>query len=147
MRGRIQARLATHPWLVWEGVDGRVEGYCYASSHRDRAAYRWSVDAAVYVGPASRGSGVARSLYTRLFEILTRQGFHAVFAGVTTPNPASEGLHRACGFELIGVYRQVGFKHGLWRDVGWWRRGLAAGAGQPADPTPFAEMSEHSTHA
>ena len=26
-------------------------------------------------------------------------------------------LHRACGFELVGVEREVGRKHGRWLDV------------------------------
>jgi phosphinothricin acetyltransferase len=141
MARRIEAILPIYPWLVWE-EDGRILGYAYASRHRDRAAYRWSVDVAIYVAPDAKGRGIARALYDRLFEILTRQRFRAAYGGVATPNPASEGLHQACGFELVGVYRSVGFKHGQWRDVGWWRRGLHEASGQPAEPIPFAELRE-----
>lgn len=141
MARRIDATLATHPWLVWES-DGAVAGYAYASPHRDRAAYRWSVDSAVYVAANARGHGVAGALYGRLFEILENQGFHAAFAGITLPNPASMALHRRCGFEPVGVYREVGWKHGAWRDVGWWRRPLAASSpGQPPEPIPFAKLT------
>jgi phosphinothricin acetyltransferase len=140
MARRIAATLPTYPWLVCEG-DGRVLGYAYASRHRDRAAYRWSVDVAVYVTPSARGRGVARALYARLFEVLTRQRFRAAYAGVAAPNPASEALHKACGFEPVGVYRDVGFKHGKWRSVGWWRRGLWESDGDPPEPIPFARMT------
>jgi phosphinothricin acetyltransferase len=57
-------------------------------------------------------------------EILKQQGFHRAFAGITLPNDASIALHRACGFELVGVYKEVGRKFGRWLDVAWWQRGL-----------------------
>lgn len=142
---RMARILPTYPWLVWD-QDGEVLGYSYASKNRDREAYRWSVDTAIYVAPDGRGRGVARGLYAALFETLTRQGFHAAFAGVACDNPASKALHAASGFELIGVFHEVGFKHGAWRDVGWWRRPLCAHPGghpgQPAEPIPFALLSE-----
>ena len=141
MARRIEATLPVYPWLVWE-EDGRILGYAYASRHRDRAAYRWSVDAAVYVAPDAQGRGVARALYARLFEILTLQRFRAAYGGVTASNAPSEALHRACGFELVGVYREVGFKLDRWRDVGWWRRTLHEAPGQPAEPIPFAQLRE-----
>ncbi len=139
MARRIEAILPVYPWLVWE-EGGRILGYAYASRHRERAAYRWSVDVAIYVAPDAQGRGVARALYTKLFEILTRQRFRAAYGGVAQPNPASEALHRACGFELVGVYREVGYKLGKWRDVGWWRRGLNETAGEPEEPIPFGEL-------
>ena len=47
--------------------------------------------------------------------------FFNAFAGIALPNPASVGLHEAMGFQKLGVYRNVGFKFGEWRDVGWWQ--------------------------
>ena len=141
MARRIESILPMYPWLVWE-EDGRVLGYAYASRHRERGAYRWSVDAAIYVAPEAQGRGIAKALYASLFEILTRQRFRGAYGGVAQPNPASEALHRACGFELVGVYREVGYKLGRWRDVGWWRRSLYDAPGQPAEPIPFAELHE-----
>ncbi|HEX8233966.1 MAG TPA: arsinothricin resistance N-acetyltransferase ArsN1 family B [Caulobacteraceae bacterium] len=141
MAARIKATLPAYPWLVWE-EDGGVRGYAYASRHHERAAYRWSVDAAVYVAAGMRGQGIARALYTRLFELLERQGFHAAFAGISLPNPASVRLHESFGFEPVGVYREVGWKHGAWRDVGCWRKPLAPAApGKPAEPIPFAQLA------
>ena len=43
MRGRLVKVLGQHPWLVCED-GGEVLGYVYATQHRERAAYRWSVD-------------------------------------------------------------------------------------------------------
>ena len=50
---------------------------------------------------------------------------------MTLPNPASEGLHRALGFEPVGLYRRIGWKHGAWHDVAWVQRALAPGEGPP----------------
>jgi phosphinothricin acetyltransferase len=74
-----------------------------------------------------------------LLAILARQGFHAAFAGVTLPNPASVALHRSVGFEQLGLYREVGFKLGAWHDVAWFRRPLE-GPSAPAEPIPFAKL-------
>jgi L-amino acid N-acyltransferase YncA len=108
------------PWLV--AVDGdRIAGYAYASRHKPRAAYRWSADVSVYIGPDHHRRGVGRALYGRLIPEVRSLGYVSLFAGIALPNPASVGLHEAMGFRPLGVYRRVGFKHGGWRDVGWWQ--------------------------
>jgi len=139
MRGRIAAVTVALPWLV--GVDaatGSVVGYAYAGRHRDRAAYRWSVDSTIYVDASHRGRGVARLLYTALFTDLAALGYFQVFAGIALPNAASVGLHEALGFSPIGVYRAVGYKCGNWRDVGWWQKALRTADGaQPPEPLLF----------
>ena len=130
IEGRISATMALAPWLVL--LDGgEVAGYAYASRHRDRAAYRWSVDVSVYVDGGHRRSGVGRALYTSLLALLRLQGFCAAHAGITLPNDASVGLHESLGFRPVGVYRSVGFKHGRWHDVGWWQLPLRDRAGDP----------------
>ncbi len=118
---RIAAILPHHPYLVAE-EDGRVVGYAYASEHRTRAAYRTSIDVAVYVAPGMQRRGVARALYARLLPAAASMGYHAAFAGIALPNEASVGLHEAMGFELVGIYREVGRKFDAWHDVGWWQR-------------------------
>jgi phosphinothricin acetyltransferase len=139
MRRRILQILDFAPWLVDER-DGVVRGYAYASRHRERAAYQWSVDVAVYVGEAHRRSGVGRGLYEKLFRLLRLQGFYAAHAGVTLPNAASVGLHEALGFEPVGIYRGVGYKLGAWHDVGWWQLALRERAGEPSRPKTTAEL-------
>jgi phosphinothricin acetyltransferase len=134
---RIARISLTHPWLVGE-EDDQVIGYAYASPHRERAAYRWTAEAAVYVAASHRRGGTGRRLYTELFARLVRQGIQVVCAGVTLPNDASVGLHEALGFKPVGVYRQIGWKAGAWRDVGWWQLQLIEPddpAVAPAEPT------------
>lgn len=123
------------PWLVAD--QGGVVGFAYASHHRSRAAYRWSVDVSVYLEPASRGRGLGRALYGELLPLLADLGYVSAYAGVTLPNDASVGLHEAVGFGPVGVYRDVGFKQGRWHDVGWWHFPLVAPPASPAEPTPW----------
>lgn len=121
MAARIAGTLERYPYLVAEG-GGRVLGFAYAGPHRARAAYRWSVDVTAYVSPDARGLGIGKALYEELLSALAEQGYHAAFAGIALPNDASLALHRAVGFEELGVYREVGFKLGRWHDVSWWQR-------------------------
>ena len=130
----IAATTERYPWLVLEDA-GAVVGYAYASQHRARAAYRWSVDVGIYVDPARHGAGAGRRLYRSLIDLLRRQRLHSACAGITLPNDASVALHRALGFEHVGTYRSIGWKAGAWRDVAWWQLALApGGAGEDAPP-------------
>jgi L-amino acid N-acyltransferase YncA len=141
MSERVRIISATHPFLVLEEADA-VIAYAYASRHAERAAYRWSVDVAVYVHLGVHRRGIGRALYIRLLGILEHQGFHSAYAGITRPNDNSVGLHEAMGFEPIATYQEVGFKFGRWWDVGWWRRSLRGGL-PDGEPIPYAALGEH----
>ncbi len=140
MRARVMRTLPQFPWLVAE-EDGVVRGYAYASEHRSRLAYRWSVDVAIYMDESIHGRGVGRRLYTALFTVLRAQSYVNAYAGIALPNEASVGLHEAMGFKRLGIYRNVGFKSGAWRDVGWWALALTQLPVVPREPTPFAKLS------
>jgi L-amino acid N-acyltransferase YncA len=132
---RIESTMRMFPFLVLE-EDDRVLGYAYASAHRTRASYRWSVDVSAYVDQSARRRGIGRALYTELIAILTQQRFHMAFAGITLPNAASVALHEAVGFVYFATYKEVGYKFGRWHDVGWWQRAIGA-AGTPNEPALF----------
>lgn len=123
MGRRIAKVTADHPWFVFEAPEG-IAGYAYGSRHRERAAYRWAAEVSVYVERECRGTGVGQALYGRLLADLRHRGFHVALAGISLPNAPSVRLHEALGFEAIGVYRRIGFKHGAWHDVGWWQKRL-----------------------
>jgi phosphinothricin acetyltransferase len=130
---RIVNTLERWPWLVCERR-GDICGYVYASQHRTRPAYQWSVDVSVYVHADTRRMGVGQALYRSLFALLALQGFYQAYAGITLPNPASVGLHESLGFQPVGVYRAVGFTLGAWHDVGWWQLPLRECTVSPAPP-------------
>jgi L-amino acid N-acyltransferase YncA len=141
MRRRIIETMVHYPWLVCEASDGAIKGYAYASRHRQRAAYQWCVDVAVYVDARHHRQGVGRALYTSLFAILPTLGINNAYSGITLPNENSVGLHEAMGFQPIGVYKNVGHKDGVWLDVGWWGRQLRDYDREPAPPIPFATVA------
>ena len=131
---RIAQTLQRTPWLVCEHA-GTVLGYAYASAHRERAAYRWSVDVSAYVRGDVHRAGIASGLYASLLAVLVRQGYRNAYAGITLPNAASVALHTAVGFTPVGVYRAVGYKAGAWHDVAWYARALAPHVDSPPEPT------------
>ncbi len=132
MAKRIAVALASHAWVVLSD-SGRVVGYAYAGPYKSRAAYRWSCEVSVYVEIGRRRTGAGRALYQALFERLERRGYRMAVAGMTLPNEASLGLHRATGFEPIGTYRRIGWKHGAWHDVAWAQRPIGVGTGPPEE--------------
>jgi L-amino acid N-acyltransferase YncA len=136
MRRRIDKTLVSLPWLVCE-AGGQIVGYAYASPHRERAAYRWSADVSVYVSERYRRAGLGRALYTSLLGVLRLQGFYNALAGITLPNEGSVSLHRAMGFEPLGVYRGIGFKNGAWHDVLWLQLELRRRESEPMEPLDF----------
>ena len=137
MARRVADGRPHFPWLVADHA-GEILGYVYASAHRARAAYRWSVDTTVYVHPRAHRAGVGRALYTSLLRILALQGFYTAYAGITLPNAGSVGLHEAVGFRPLGVYRGVGYKLGAWHDVGWWERAISPRPPAPEPPKTMA---------
>jgi phosphinothricin acetyltransferase len=132
MARRIDAAQRAHAWLVLE-EDGRLAGYAYAGPFKERPAYRWSSEVSVYLEWGRRRSGGGRVLYEALFARLTERGLRTLLAVMTLPNEASEGLHRALGFEPVGTVHRVGWKHGQWHDVAWMQRMLGIDDGPPAE--------------
>lgn len=128
----MAARIdAAHVWLVAEHERDGVVGFAYGAGHRERAAYRWAADVSVYIGAAHHRRGLGRVLYADLFEMLRSQGLCVLCAGITAPNEASNAIHAALGFELVGTYRRIGWKHGAWHDVSWLQLDLRDGAPPP----------------
>ena len=138
---RIKEVTPRYPWLVFEG-DGAVLGFAYASQHRTRHAYQWSVDVSVYIHERARNQGVGRALYTPLFDLLRRQGYFNAYAGITLPNPGSVRLHESMGFTSVGVYSRVGFKFGRWHDVLWLQLRLSEDSTRPKEPSSTQGLFE-----
>ncbi|HSJ62924.1 MAG TPA: GNAT family N-acetyltransferase [Gemmatimonadaceae bacterium] len=139
MATRVTSTMARTPWIVCTTSDD-VTGYAYASRHRERAAYQWSVEVSAYVRQDVRRAGIASALYDTLFAILALQGFRNAFAGITLPNPASVAFHERLGFEPIGIFREIGYKQGRWHDVQWLGRELASHVVNPPPPRPLPDL-------
>ncbi len=95
----------------------QVVGFASLSPYKERAAYSTTVENSIYVHRAFGGRGIGKQLLTHLLGVARQSGFHSVIARVEASSEASRALHTACGYELVGIERQVGRKFGRWLDV------------------------------
>jgi phosphinothricin acetyltransferase len=138
---RINTYLQNWPWLVCE-VDEVIAGYAYGAKHRERTAYQWSLESSVYVHDDYHRGGVGKALYTALINILKLQQFRNVYAVINLPNDNSVAFHEKMGFEYFTVYKNVGYKLGKWKNVGWWQLQLNEYSFEPDPPIKFSELNK-----
>ncbi len=108
--------------IVAVDATSTIVGFGALSAYKERAAYRTSVENSVYVRRGRHGEGIGRQLLSELLATASRSGFHTVFARINAASEASVALHRACGYELVGIEREVGRKFGRWHDVALMQR-------------------------
>jgi L-amino acid N-acyltransferase YncA len=116
-RAWIAARSGAFAAIVAVDEANRVVGFGALSEYRDRAAYSTTVENSVYVHRDFGRRGIGTLLLTSLLDHATASGFHAVMARIEASGTASRQLHASCGFQLVGVEREIGRKFGRWLDV------------------------------
>ncbi|WP_439517291.1 GNAT family N-acetyltransferase [Hydrogenophaga sp.] len=122
------------PWLVAED-DGQVLGFAYGNWFKPRPAYRFSVEDSIYMDPAAHRKGLGRALLAELLAVLERTGTRKVMAVIGDSNNAgSIGVHRALGFEMVGVVQSCGWKFDRWLDIVMMQKTLGAGDSTPPNP-------------
>ena len=95
----------------------QIIGFASLSPYKERAAYRTTVENSVYVHRDFGGRGVGKLMMSELIGTARAAGFHAIIARIEASSVASRALHASCGFELVGIERQVGRKFNKWLDV------------------------------
>jgi len=136
-RHKILHTLETYPFYLCE-VDGTPYGFAYGAQIRPHEAYRWDVEATIYLKPdAPRRTGLGTALYTQLLVALQAQGFKTVYGVITDQNLPSIALHKAMGFTEAGHFTNMGYKHGQWLGVVWMQKNLGTFDGIPEEPIPF----------
>ena len=108
--------------VVVAEAGGRVVGFAHSGTYRPRPAYDGTREVSIYLDEGVRGAGLGRRLYEELLARVDADGIHTCLAVIALPNPASEALHRALGFERVGILREVGRKFDQWVDTAWWQR-------------------------
>ena len=116
------------PYLVAE-ARGKILGFAYAAAYRSRPAYRFTVEDSVYVADGLGGHGIGSALLGELIARCKGGPWRQMLAVVgDSANSGSIALHRRFGFELVGILRSVGFKHGRWIDTPLLQRALGPSA-------------------
>jgi phosphinothricin acetyltransferase len=113
----IDEHSGGYPAIVAVDGDDHVVGFASLTAYRPRPAYAPTVEDSVYVDRQVRGHGIGALLLAEIVELARSHGFHSVIARIVGHHDASIALHRNCGFEEIGVEREVGRKLGQWLDV------------------------------
>lgn len=121
------------PWLVIEEA-GEILGYAYGNWFKPRPAYRFSVEDSIYLAPEAAGKGLGRALLAELLAVLERGGIRKVMAVIgDSANAGSIGVHKALGFEPVGVVPSCGWKFGRWLDIVMMQRAIGDGDRTPPE--------------
>ncbi len=128
MRGRRAEVLARGlPWLVAES-DGQINGFAYCNWFKPRPAYRFSAEDSIYLAPHAKGQGLGSALLAELVAQAERAGVRKLIAVIgDSGNTGSIGVHRALGFQRVGVLASCGWKFDRWLDVVLMERSLGQG--------------------
>lgn len=143
---KIEKITAQHPWLVCE-YNGEIIGYAYGSTQHERPGYQWTTETTIYLKPDFHGKGIARILYTALFNILKLQGYYTLYANVLSTNIGSCKFHKAMGFEEIGIYRNIGYKLGQWQSNLGMQYFLQEHNKEPKAPLPISSIKNETVLA
>lgn len=125
IKSRISRTLQKNfPWLIAQNQANEVVGYAYGGVWKERAAYKHTVEATVYLSSDYIGKGIGFQLYDALLGQLKEQGFHSVMGVISLPNEGSVRLHEKLGFTKAAHFSEVGYKFNKWVDVGYWHKFL-----------------------
>jgi L-amino acid N-acyltransferase YncA len=136
---RIEKIAAQYPYIVAE-VNDEIAGFAYATVFRNRSAYRWVVEVALYVDIRHQGRGIGKKLLGELLDILTKLGYYDAYAVITLPNDRSVALFESFGFTKNTILKKAGYKNGTWCDAGIWEKDLQERNDNPGEPLSFHDF-------
>lgn len=143
---RMEGILTQYPYLVAEH-EGRIVGYAYASSFKDRAAYAWAAELTVYVDETMHRRGIGKTLYAALEKVLAAQNILNAYACIAYPEEDDEYLsntsvsfHQALGYRLIAEFSRCGYKFHRWYNVVWMEKFLGQHVAEQAPVKSIHEV-------
>lgn len=140
-RKRVESIASQYPYIVAEFED-EIAGFAYATKFRNRSAYRWVVEVALYVDIRYQEKGVGKNLLGELLDILLKLGYYDAYAVITLPNDRSVALFESSGFTKNTILKKAGYKNGTWCDAGIWEKNFRKRDTIPAEPVSFREYIE-----
>jgi len=136
----IEELLSMYPFFVAEDENGRFLGFACAEPYRPKSGYRYTAELTIYLHPDTpKHSGVGTTLYQKLLDCLTAQGFRIAVGVLYAQNEGSLGLHRRFGFEQVGYLRNYCYKHSQWVDAVILEKVLNPFDEYPSELVPFSE--------
>lgn len=122
---RMELTMSHYPYLVIQKND-IIQGYAYAGSFIDRAAYDWSCETTIYLDHGVQKSGMGRMIYEALETDLKKMGILNLYACIGYPEANDEYLttnsadfHAHLGFVKVGEFHKCGYKFGRWYNMIW----------------------------
>ena len=132
---RIDVLSKELPYLVIEDPTC-VLGFAYCNWFKPRPAYRFSAEDSIYLAPSTQGRGLGKLLLVELMARAERCGVRKLIAVIgDSANQASVGVHKACGFNHVGVLADCGWKFDRWLDVVLMDRTIGSGSSSPPNDT------------
>ena len=138
---RFFAYTAQCPWLVWE-ENGQVLGYAYGSLPFERAAYAWCAEVSIYLSPEIHGRGIGKMLYAAVEAILWKQGYHIIYALITSENEGSLRFHEKVGYTYCAEFPGCGIKFGRRLGVIWMEKRLNSAEIPDSPPVSWQSIVE-----
>lgn len=105
------------PWLV--AVENeKFVGYAYCNWFKPRPAYRFSAEDSIYMSQDVAGKGYGGLLLAELTAQAQRAGVRKLIAVIgDSANAGSIAVHKAAGFQPVGLLKSCGWKFDRWLDV------------------------------
>ena len=145
---RIRHVLEKYPYLVAER-EGKIAGYAYAGTFKERAAYDWSVETTVYVREDQKKTGVGRELYEMLEKLLALQNIQNLNACIAYLEVEDQYLthnsvqfHEHLGYRLVGEFYKCGYKSGRWYNMVWMEKHIGGHEDRPQAVKSFNDIRE-----
>ena len=104
-----------YPILVAE-AGGEVLGYASLSQWYDTPVYAHTAESSLYLAPGAQGRGLGTTLMRALLDEARRLRHHVVLSRIWAGNLPSIAMCRKCGYETVGVQREIGYRNGVWED-------------------------------
>lgn len=146
-RGRIEHTLERYPYIVAE-QDDHIIGYAYVSIFHERKAYDWAVETSIYVDKNCKRNGCGKRLYQALEKILKKQHISNLYACIAYTEQEDEHLtndsmhfHEHLGYELVGTFKQCGYKFNKWYDMIWMEKMIGEHPEVPEAFIPFSALN------
>lgn len=94
-----------------------VTGWASLSPFRDFEAYNTTSEISVYVKEEYKQKGIGKNLIICIEEEGINKGLHSIVSVITGGNKASIELHKKMGYEIKGIFEEIGYKNKEFLDV------------------------------